>query len=115
MFDPTSIGIIVIFSLFIMPIFSFSAYAVLLRRFKDSPDTCHRLTRRKTRVIFSLLFGVQMTLFFYLVSLVALWEYASIHSLSGTITRVLMFATLCGVGTYIGATVAGRLFRPQIS
>lgn len=114
MFDPTSLTMIVVFSLCIMPAFTFAAYVFLFRHFKDFPAACRRLTRRKTRVLLSLLSGVQMTPLFYLVSLVMLWEYASVVSLSGIIVRVLIFAVLCGIGTYIGATAASWIFGSKV-
>jgi len=115
MFDPTSITVIVIFCLCIMPSVTFAAYVILFRQLKNSPGICHRLMRRKTRILLSLLSGVQFTLLFYVLSLVFLWEYASVTSASGIAVRVLMFAGLCAIGTCIGATLGSWIFGPQAS
>ena len=115
MFDPTSMTVIVVFSLCIVPSITFAAYVILFRHFENSPGTCHRLARRKTRTLLSLVSGIKITLIFYVLSLVFLWEYASVVSVSGIAVRVLMFAGLCTIGTYIGTTLGSWIFGPKSS
>lgn len=114
MFDPTSLQVITVFSLCIMPVLAFIAYIFLFRSFKDFPAACRRLARGKTRVLLSLLTGVKMTIIFYLISLIALREYASVVSISGIAMRVLAFAGLCSIGTYFGTTAASWLSGPKV-
>jgi len=114
MFDPTSLTMIVILSL-PMPVVSFMAYVVLFRQFKNSPYASHKLIRTKTRVLYSLISGVGITFCFYLITVITLWEYASVVSLSGVLVRMLIFAGLCSAGIYIGAAIASRVFGPKDS
>lgn len=112
MFDPTSFTLIVILSLS-MPVLSVPGFAVAFQLFKNFPAAGHKLARRKTKALLSLINGTLMGLL-YLMIVMRLREYVPIITLSGIAVRVLIFAGLCSVGIYIGATVASRMFGPKV-
>jgi len=111
MFDPTSFTLIVILSLS-MPVLSVPGFAVAFQLFKNFPAAGHKLARRKTKTLLSLINGTLMGLL-YLMIVMRLREYVPVITLSGIAVRVLIFAGLCSVGIYIGATIASRMFGPK--
>jgi hypothetical protein len=111
MFDPMSLGAVVIFSL-IMPIFSFVAVTTFLRANKQVPTVGHRLFgSKKARLNSSLRVGVIVPLLSYLLPL-ALVRFMMNNPLSfpEILARVLIMVVLSVPGTYIGVTVANRMF-----
>ena len=111
MFDLTSPTLIVILSLS-MPVLSVPGFAVAFQLLKSLPAAGHKLATRKTKVLLSLINGVFIALL-YLMAVIRLRDYVSVVSPSGILVRVLIFAGLCSIGTYIGATIASWMFGPK--
>ena len=112
MFDPTSLTVVVVFSLS-MPVFSFIGVAVLLRWYKHDSTMAHRILKRRNKVRFSLLGGAIVPLVYLLTFALIGFAVGVPPSPSEVLGRALIMIGLCIPGIYIGATIAGWMLGPK--